>query len=125
MSHWKAEIARRPVLATLLGLFGLSLVGGTAYEAAHIIGRRYAPTAFDDLLSQLPDRDAAEKLGAVVLSNSPAFDVRKVARDLRAQIGTRTLSDVLGADAAQGRLAEVNGWLMPQTLVQLCGLAAS
>jgi len=125
MSDWKAEIARRPVLAAIFGLLGLGIVGGTVYETAHIIGRRYAPTAFDDLLSLLPDRDGAEKLGTIVLGDAPAFDVRRVARDLRRKIGTRTLADVLGADAAQGRLAEISGWLIPETLAQLCGLAAS
>jgi hypothetical protein len=124
MSGWKSEIARRPFLAGLFGLLGLGLIGGAAYEAAHAVNRRYAPTAFDDLLSQLTDRDSAERVGAVVMSSAPEFDVRKVARDLRRKIGGKPLIDVLDADIAQDRLSEVNGWLMPETLAQLCGLAA-
>jgi len=125
MSGWKSEIARRPFLAGLFGLLGLGLIGGTAYEAAHAVNRRYAPTAFDDLLSQLSDRDDAERVGAAVLASAPEFDVRQVARELRQRIGGKPLADVLAADVAQGRFAEVSGWLLPQTLVWLCGLAAS
>jgi hypothetical protein len=125
MSAWKSEIARRPFLAGLFGLFGLSLIGGSVYEAAHILRKHYAPTAFDDLLSQLPDRDNAEKIGAQVIADAPSFDVRRVARELRHRIGSRDLSDVLATDTRDGALVEVGGWLMPETLAQLCGLAAS
>jgi hypothetical protein len=125
MSTWKSEIARRPFLAALFGLAGLSLIGGTAYEAAHILRRRYPPTAFDDLLDLLPDRDNAAKFGDAVLSASRSFDVSKVARDLRTRIGKQSLSDVLEVDIRTGQLTEVEGWVMPKTLTQLCGLAAS
>lgn len=125
MSDWKAEIARRPFLAGLFGLLGLGLAGGTAYEAAHILRRRYPPTAFDDLLDQLPDRDNAEKIGVVVIANARAFDVRRVAADLRRKIGKQSLSDVLESDIRSGALTEIGGWVMPDTLTGLCGLAAS
>jgi hypothetical protein len=125
MSGWKSQIARRPFLAGLFGLVGLSLIGGAAYETAHIVNRRYAPTAFDDLLQQLADRDSAERVGAVVLASAPEFDVRKVARELRRKIAGRPLDAILAADAADGRLVEVAGWLLPETLARLCGLAAS
>jgi hypothetical protein len=125
MSQWKSEIGRRPFLAGVFALLGLSVVGGTVYEAAHILRRRYPPTAFDDLLDQIPDRDNAEKVGVWVLANTPSFDVRHVARALKAKIGTRALPGVLAADIADGRLTEVSGWIVPETLANLCGLAAS
>jgi hypothetical protein len=125
MRGWKSEIARRPFLAGLFSLLGLGLIGGATYEAAHIFNRRYAPTAFDDLLSLLDDRDSAERVGAAVLAGAPEFDVRKVARELRRKIGGRPLAEILAADVADGRLAEVSGWLLPETLERLCGLAAS
>jgi hypothetical protein len=125
MSQWRSEIGRRPFLAGLFALLGLSVVGGTVYEAAHILRRGYPPTAFDDLLDQIPDRDNAEKVGVWVIANTPSFDVRRVARDLKAKIGKQSLPDVLAADIEAGHLAEVSGWVMPETLAQLCGLAAS
>ena len=125
MSDWKSRIARRPFLAGLFGLVGLGLIGGAAYEAAHIVKRRYPPTAFDDLLSLLDDRDSAARVGAAVLAGAPEFDVRKVARELRRRIGGKPLAEILAADVAQGRFAEVSGWLLPETLARLCGLAAS
>ncbi|HEY1631160.1 MAG TPA: hypothetical protein VGF56_07580 [Rhizomicrobium sp.] len=125
MSEWKSEIARRPFLAGLFALLGLSVVGGTVYEAAHILRRRYPPTAFDDLLDQIPDRDSAVKVGEWSLAHTNAFDVSGVAQILRKGIGKQSLPDVLGAEAAQGRLTEISGWLMPTTLTLLCELAAS
>ncbi len=125
MSGWKSELARRPFLVALFGLAGLSVVGGTVYEAAHMLRRSYPPTAFDDLLSQLPDRDNAVKVGEAVLTNAPSFDVRRVGKDLRKKIGTQSLSDVLETDIQSGHLDEIQGWVMPDTLTKLCGLAAS
>ncbi|HTQ13664.1 MAG TPA: hypothetical protein VMH86_07300 [Rhizomicrobium sp.] len=122
---FRSEIARRPVLAGLFGLAGLGLAGGTAYEVAHIVRHRYPPTAFDDLLDRLPDRESAEKIGVVVIANSRMFDVASVARMLRRRIGRRPLADALAEDAAAGRLVEIGGWVMPETLTRLCGLAAS
>lgn len=125
MSNWKSEISRRPFLAGLFGLLGLSVIGGTVYEAAHVLNRRYPPTAFDDLLDLLPDRESAEKIGVVVIANSRAFDVRKLATDLRHKIGKQALTDVIEADVTTGHLTEIGGWIMPETLTRLCGLAAS
>ncbi|HEY2068474.1 MAG TPA: hypothetical protein VGG48_02875 [Rhizomicrobium sp.] len=125
MSGWKSEIARRPFLAGLFGLLGLSLIGGTAYEAAHILRKHYPPTAFDDLLDQLPDRENAEKFGVAVLAELPSFDVRRIGADLRKKIDGRPLGDVLEADIRDGHLSEVGGWVMPDTLTRLCALAAS
>ncbi|MGH6870474.1 MAG: hypothetical protein ACREHE_03110 [Rhizomicrobium sp.] len=125
MSGWKQEVARRPVLASLFGLIGLSLIGGTAYEMAHILRRHYPPTAFDDLLDLLPDRENAERIGVVVIANARTFDVARVARDLRRRIARHPLADALEDDTAHGRLVEIGGWVMPETLTELCGLAAS
>jgi hypothetical protein len=125
MSQWKTEIGRRPVLAGLFALLGLSVIGGTVYEAAHILRRRYPPTAFDDLLDTLPDRDNAVKVGVWVMANSRTFDVQRVAHDLRKTLHKQTLPEVLEAEIARGNLIEVSGWVMPETLASLCGLAAS
>ncbi len=43
MSNWKSEIARRPFLTGLFGLLGLGVVGGTAYESAHVLHRHIRP----------------------------------------------------------------------------------
>jgi hypothetical protein len=130
MSGWKSRIARRPILTGLLAVLGLGFAGGAAYEAKHRLGRRYKPTPYDDLLSQLPDRDSAARLGAAMLAKAPpsdvvTFDARELAQGLRRIIAGRPIADVLGQDAAEGRLMEVSGWLLPRTLALLCWLAAS
>ena len=61
----------------------------------------------------------------VVIANARAFDVRRLAADLRRKIGKQSLSDVLESDIRTGTLTEIGGWVMPDTLTGLCGLAAS
>jgi hypothetical protein len=39
-------------------------------------------------------------------------------------LADNSLAGVVSADLAQGRMDEVRGWLLPQTLTQLCALAA-
>ncbi len=53
----------------------------------------------------------------VVIANSRAFDVRKLATDLRHKIGKQSLGDVIEADVSTGHLTEIGGWVMPETLI--------
>ncbi len=121
---WKSQIARRPLLAGLLGALGLGIAGGLVYEAPFLMHRRYKRTPFDDLLSQLADRDSAEKLGAAVLAQEPGFDAQNTARALRRKMGKASLAQIVARDIAQGQLFEVHGWVLPETLTMLSALAA-
>lgn len=87
--------------------------------------RRYAPTPYDDLLGELVDREQAARLGAVARAELPAFSARAAARELRQRFEQRNLAEVLDADIREARIAEVGGWLLPDSLAQLCTLAAS
>ena len=84
----------------------------------------YPPTPHDDLIQHLIDRDAAARVGQVLRDSVPAFNVKKVARELRQRFEQRNLAEVMDADTAEGHLAEIGGWVMPQSLAELCGLAA-
>ncbi len=121
---WTSQIARRRLLAGLLGALGLGIAGGLAYKAPSLMGHRYKRTPFDDLLSQLADRDSAGKLGAAVLAQEPGFDAQKAARALRAKLSKTPLAQIVARDVAQGRLVEVHGWVLPETLTTLSALAA-
>ena len=88
------------------------------------LGRRYAPTPYDDLLVNLVDRDMATQIGALARASLPTFSARAAARELRQRFEQRTLAEVIDADIKQGRLAEVGGWVLPDSLAQLCTLAA-
>lgn len=109
------------------------IVGGAAGVSASIIAgvfaprwfaKRYPPTPCDDLLSLLDDREAAKKIGQQFLKDYPNFTAAKAARALRQHIGRRTPEAVLESEIANGQLTEASHWVMPQTLVGLCALAA-
>ena len=119
----QSRLSRRTVVAA--GGIALAL-GATALGLTlpQWLGRRYAPTPYDDLLATLVDRDQAARLGDVARSALPAFSARAAARELRQRFERRNLAEVLDADIREGRIAEIGGWLLPDSLAQLCTLAA-
>jgi hypothetical protein len=120
----KATVARRPVLAALLGLAGITLAAIATFEAPRLLAPRYAPSPFDDLLAKLPDRDSAARLGAAFLAENRTFDADRTAKALRASLASRTLDAAMDSDLGQMRMTEAHGWVLPETIVTLCALAA-
>jgi hypothetical protein len=120
---WKSAIARRPLLAGLVGVLGLGVAGGLVYEIPRLGRRQYKRTQFDDLLAQLDDRESAIRLGAAVTAEEPGFDAAMAARALRQGAGRGSLSRAVTADIAQGRLRIVHGWLVPESLALVAGIA--
>jgi hypothetical protein len=104
--------------------------GGTAAVAVLGVGgrlllrKRHAPSPYDDLLAMLDDRDADAQIGEMVLGEVEEFEPKAMADDMRARIAKRPLSAVMAEDAAQNRLVEAGGWVLPETLGLLCALAA-
>jgi hypothetical protein len=120
----KTPIGRRPLLASVLGVAGLAIIGGGIYEGVHTRARRYPHTAYDDLLYKLSDRESAKQLGLQVLSQDKNFDLHGTAQMLREKLKKEDLADVLEADIRGGAVMELRGWVIPQTLADLCALAA-
>jgi hypothetical protein len=102
--------------ALFAAAFGLTL--------PRLLARRYAPTPYDDLLAALVDREQATRLGAVAHAAEPAFNPRAAARELRQRLERRTLAEVIDSDIRENRVAEIGGWVVPESLAQLCLLAA-
>ena len=121
---WKSEISRRPLLAGLVGLLGLGAAGGAAYEAMRFTGEEHTPGAYDDLIVKLSDRDSAKAVGQAVIDDLPKFNSAAVARILRRKIGKNKLASVTVGDLANGRLAEADGWVLPESVALICALAA-
>jgi hypothetical protein len=87
--------------------------------------KHYAPTPYDDLLNRLGDRESAAKFGVAALAALPAFTPQTGAAKLRARLGRNSLQKAAFADAAAGRLVEVGGWLVPESVVLMAALAKS
>lgn len=127
----KTRIARRPVLASLCALFGLGIAGSLIYEGPRLFERRYPRTKYDDLLDQLHDRESAIKLGKIAFAQAQSnTDIwtgdtaKKAARELREGPGKGSLARAAQFDIAQGRLVEIQGWVLPLSEVMAAILAA-
>jgi hypothetical protein len=121
----QARPSRRTVVAAAGGIAAALGAAALGLTLPRWLGRRYAPTPYDDLLGELVDRDQAARLGAVARGELPTFSARAAARELRQRFEQRNLAEVLDADIREGRIAEVGGWLLPDSLAQLCTLAVS
>jgi hypothetical protein len=110
---------RRTVIA------GVAAVGAAAaagvYRFTDLLVKHYPPTPYDDLLVQLVDRQQASRLGAK-LSGAP--DAGALAAQLRAGLKPDSLTATAEAEAAAGRVMEVDGWVVPQTVALLSALAS-
>lgn len=124
---YKVPISRRPFISGLLSVLGLA--GIAALEGPRLFPklfeRRYPRTPFDDLFAALADRENAVRLGAALANSAPRrLDARILAARLRSKIGGHSLALAIADDVAQGRLIEAEGWLVPESLAELCVLAA-
>ncbi|MDE2135751.1 MAG: hypothetical protein KGJ49_14280 [Alphaproteobacteria bacterium] len=107
----------------VMGAGGAAVLAATAFEG-RLLRKRYAPTPYDDLLARLDDRDADAQIGEAVLADVEGFDAKAASAGVRQRLARHTLAQAVGADAAEGRLLEASGWVLPQTLALLCALAA-
>jgi hypothetical protein len=117
-------VSRRRVLMGVFGLAGIVLLGDLVFEVPRLLTRRYPSTPYDDLLSQLGDRESAARLGKAVLAAEPGFGGGSAAQALRRSPAKGSLRTGIDGDLASGRLIEIHGWLLPQTLVTVSAIAA-
>jgi len=82
------------------------------------------PTPYDDLLAKINDRDDAAELGKYVIASMPHFNAGSAADVVRARLKNKTLSELLVREASTGRMVEVGGWIVPESLALVCALAA-
>jgi len=99
-----------------------ALLAAGLYRFTDLFVKHYPPTPYDDLLDQLTDREQAARLGAKATG---VFDAPGQAARLRAGLAGHSLADAVNADIAAGRMAEIDGWVLPQTVAMLSILAAT
>ncbi len=108
---------RRTLIAGVAGAGAAAAAG--LYRFTDLFVKHYPPTPYDDVLAALADREQAAKFGASVPGAPDALAAR-----LRATIKPLGLAAAARADIAAGRIVEVDGWVVPQSVALLSGLAA-
>ena len=99
---------------------GVALAAGL-YRFTDLFVKHYPPTPYDDVLAALVDREEAARLGALIQDAPPAGTL---AVKLRGMLKPNGLSGAMASDIAAGRLAEVDGWVVPESVALLSALAA-
>ena len=110
---------RRSLIAGVAAA-GAAVAAGL-YRFTDLFVKHYAPSPYDDVLVALADREQAAKFGASV----PGMpDANALAVKLRASLKPGGLGAAARADAGAGRVIEVDGWVVPQSVALLSALAA-
>jgi hypothetical protein len=120
----KAQIGRRRLLEGLVATAAIAVAAAAVFEAPRLFAPRYAPSPFDDLLAKLPDRESAVRLGAAFLAGRKNFDAQGTATGLRKRLAATSLATAMNNDLRESRMIEAHGWVLPETLGDLCALAA-
>lgn len=107
-------------------LIGSVAAGGAAvaaglYRFTDLFVKHYPPTPYDDVLATLVDRAQAVRFGGRV---QDAASVGQLAARLRGALKPNGLAGAAASDIAAGRLAEVDGWVVPESVALLSALAA-
>jgi hypothetical protein len=118
---------RTAVTSRRLLLGAVAALAGTAVALRQVPGllRLWRkPTPYDDILARLDDRDAATELGRRTFASMRNFGAGPAALLLRSRLKGRTLANLLRSELSRSRTVEVGGWVLPESLVLICALAA-
>jgi hypothetical protein len=99
----------------------VAAASGAAAWRLHLFGPYYPPTPYDDLLHQITDRVPATVFGQAALKTMPGANAASLARALRGQGAFAALA---ASDPAKGRVTEVSGWVVPESVARYAALAA-
>jgi hypothetical protein len=107
--------------AMIAGLVAASVaVAAGLHRFTNLFVKHYPPTPYDDVLAALVDREQAAKLGAAIPGR---LESQSLAAQLRASLAPG-LAAAAQSDVAAGRMMEVDGWLLPQSVALLAALAS-
>lgn len=110
-------MTRRGVLAGLAAV--LALAGGAAWKF-RLFAKHYPSTPYDDLLDQITDREPAIVFGQAARKSLPG--AAQLAAELRRD--RRSLGERAAAEPGEAQIAEVAGWVVPQSVARYAALAA-
>jgi hypothetical protein len=109
----------------LLGSGAALVAAGGAAWVMKPFRKQYPPSPYDDILAKVDDREWAAKFGVLALAAMPDFTANNGAARLRPLLNRGSLSQVAMRDAEAGRLMEIHGWLVPESIVLMAALAKS
>lgn len=109
---------RRGILAGLVVV--AAAAAGSAAWKFRLFAKRYPPTPYDDLLSQIEDRAPAIVFGQAARKSQPG--AAQLAAALRRD--GRTLSARAAIEPGEAQITEVAGWVVPLSVAQYAALAA-
>jgi hypothetical protein len=115
-----ARTSRRLAIAAVAALASTAI----ALREFPVLLKRYRRTPYDDLLSGIDDRDAAEVFGRHAIKSIPNLDKSRTAWLLRDRMKDKSLKQLLESDLLTGRVVEVAGWVVPESLALICALAS-
>ena len=104
----------------ILGGMAAALLAGGAVWKFRLFGKHYPPTPYDDLLSQIEDREPAVIFGGRARKSLPG--AAQIAAQLRRD--GRMLRDRAKAEPDENQVTEVAGWVVPQSVALYAALAA-
>ena len=110
-------MTRRGILAGLVA--ALAAAGGAAWKS-RLFAKHYPSTPYDDLLDQIVDREPAIMFGQAARKSLPG--AAQLAARLRRD--HRNLAERAAAEPGQAQIAEVAGWVVPQSVALYAALAA-
>lgn len=110
-------MTRRGILAGLVAV--LAAAGGAAWKF-RLFAKHYPPTPYDDLLGQIVDREPAIVFGRAARKSMPG--AAQLAAGLRRD--HRSLAERAPAEPGEAQIAEVAGWIVPQSVALYAALAA-
>jgi hypothetical protein len=91
------------------------------YRFTDLFVKHYPPSPYDDVLAALTDRERAARFGALVHDASAPG---ALATRLRGILKSNGLAGAVASDVTAGRLVEVDGWVVPESVALLSALAA-
>jgi len=112
-------LSRRTLIAGIAAA-GAAVAAGL-YRFTDLFVKHYPPTPYDDVLAALADREEAARLGALV-QDAPGANA--LAAKLRGMLKPNGLPGAVASDIAAGRLTEIEGWVVPESVALLSALAA-
>ena len=83
----------------------------------------YRRTPYDDLLSNLGDRESSATFGRGAIKNAPGSSAA-IATLLRQRLKTSSLRALAARELSEGHVFVAGGWVVPESLALMCALAA-